>query len=520
MRPWRASTPVTTLLDQLLLPRLTEQLRTAREWFAGNASATEHLNRVSRSLDDFVAQRRPEAAPAPPAGVTVPFDRMATEVRAVRDDEYAATQRSAEEARDTYVATRQQLVIATLASLLAALTVVLLLVRDLVPRLRAYAAFAADVAAGRQVRRLDPRGADELTHLGRALEDMVARTDATRRQEADQAEFVDTLQVTAGEDEAHELVRRHLQRSLPGSDVVVLKRNNSENRLETATALAPGSALASRLPGAEPRTCLALRFGRTHREDPGRTPLLSCLLCAEDGGRSTCEPLLVAGQVIGSVLVTHEDAFDAADEARIKSSVAQAAPVLGNLRNLALAEFRANNDSLTGLPNKRATDDTLKRMVAQANRSLTPLAAAMLDLDHFKQINDRFGHAKGDEVLAAVGAALRSCLRASDFAGRFGGEELLVLLPETTAQGALALTERIRDMIASIRVQGVERAITVSIGVADLIQHGGDASGLLRQADRALYTAKATGRNRVVIACAEENGEVAVGVLGASSEPA
>jgi diguanylate cyclase (GGDEF)-like protein len=139
-------------------------------------------------------------------------------------------------------------------------------------------------------------------------------------------------------------------------------------------------------------------------------------------------------------------------------------------------------------------------MVAQANRSITPLAAAMLDLDHFKQVHDRFGHAKGDEVLAAVGAALRSCLRASDFAGRFGGEELLVLLPDTTAQAAVALAERIRDTIASIRVSGVERAITVSIGVADLIQHGGDAPGLLRQADRALYTAKATGRNRVVVA--------------------
>jgi len=159
-------------------------------------------------------------------------------------------------------------------------------------------------------------------------------------------------------------------------------------------------------------------------------------------------------------------------------------------------------------------------MVAQANRSLTPLAAAMLDLDHFKQVNDRFGHAKGGEVLAAVGAALRSCLRASDFAGRFGGEELLVLLPETSAQDALALTERIRDTVASIRVQGVERAITVSIGVAALIQHGGDAAGLLRQADRALYTAKATGRNRVVIAGADdppaENTGIPDGVNGSS----
>ena len=196
--------------------------------------------------------------------------------------------------------------------------------------------------------------------------------------------------------------------------------------------------MASRLPGAEPRTCLALRFGRTHREDPGRTPLLSCVLCAEHGGRSTCEPLLVGGQVIGSVLVTHQDAFDAADETRIRNSVAQAAPVLGNLRNLALAEFRANNDSLTGLPNKRATDDTLKRMVAQANRSLTPLAAAMLDLDHFKQINDRFGHAKGDEVLAAVGAALRpACGRATSPAAS-AAKSCSSCCPTPTAEGALA----------------------------------------------------------------------------------
>ncbi len=496
----------TTMLDQLLLPRLSERLQTAQARFAGDTSATDRLARVSKDLDDYLALRHadPTVGPADRAGlltqVTAVFDRMTTEVVAVRDNEYATAEVSAEEARDTYSWTQLQLVLGTAASLLIALTVVLLLVRNLVPRLRAYAGFAADVAADRRVGSLDPRGSDELSQLGRALDDMVAKTGATRRREREQAEFIDTLQVTAGEEEAHELVQRHLQRSIPGSSVVVLNRNNSENRLETATALAPGAQLAARLPGSEPRSCLALRFSRTHREDPAQTPLLSCVLCADQGARATCEPLLVAGQVIGSVLVTHQDALDDSGEARIKNVVAQSAPVLGNLRNLALAEFRANNDSLTGLPNKRATDDTLKRMVAQANRSITPLAAAMLDLDYFKQINDRFGHAKGDEVLAAVGAALRSCLRASDFAGRFGGEELLVLLPDTTAKDAVVLAERIRDTIASIRVSGVERAITVSIGVADLIQHGGDAPGLLRQADRALYTAKATGRNRVVVA--------------------
>jgi diguanylate cyclase (GGDEF)-like protein len=207
----------------------------------------------------------------------------------------------------------------------------------------------------------------------------------------------------------------------------------------------------------------------------------------------------VGGQVIGSVLVRHDSALTGDEEVRIRNSVAQAAPVLGNLRNLALAEFRANNDSLTGLPNKRATDDTLKRMVAQANRSVMPLTAAMLDLDHFKQINDRFGHAKGDEVLAAVGATLRSCIRGGDFAGRFGGEELLVLFPDTHACDVVPLAERIRSAVASIKVPEVERTITVSIGIAELIEHGGDAPGLLRYADRALYTAKSMGRNRVVV---------------------
>jgi methyl-accepting chemotaxis protein len=123
---------------------------------------------------------------------------MTSEVVAVRDNEYATTETSAEEARDTYSSTQLQLVIGTAASLLVALTVVLLLVRNLVPRLRAYAGFAADVAAGRRVGSLDPRGSDELSQLGRALDDMVVRTGAVRRREREQAEFVDTLQVTAG----------------------------------------------------------------------------------------------------------------------------------------------------------------------------------------------------------------------------------------------------------------------------------------------------------------------------------
>ncbi len=113
----------------------------------------------------------------------------------------------------------------------------------------------------------------------------------------------------------------------------------------------------------------------------------------------------------------------------------QAAPVLANLRNLAIAETRAATDSLTGLPNRRSIDANLMRMVAHAGRSMESIAVMLLDLDHFKHFNDRFGHAAGDEVLAAVGAAIRATIRDSDFAGRYGGEEFIVVLPNTNVEG-------------------------------------------------------------------------------------
>jgi len=155
---------------------------------------------------------------------------------------------------------------------------------------------------------------------------------------------------------------------------------------------------------------------------------------------------------------------------------------------------------LTGLPNNRSATDTLKRMAAQAGRAATPLAALLLDLDHFKEINDRFGHGAGDNVLAAVGDVLLHNVRASDFVGRNGGEEFLALLPDTDREGAEQVAENLRKRIDAIRVPEVDRAITTSVGVAVLPDHATDPESLLRMADRALYAAKGAGRNRVFVA--------------------
>ena len=109
--------------------------------------------------------------------------------------------------------------------------------------------------------------------------------------------------------------------------------------------------------------------------------------------------------------------------------------MLANLKTIAIAESRASTDALTGLPNRRAMNDTLKRMAAHAGRSGEPLAAIAFDLDHFKTVNDRYGHEVGDAALSAVGECLRENLRDSDFAARIGGEEFLVLAPDTDVRG-------------------------------------------------------------------------------------
>ena len=499
-------------LDQTLVPGFNDAVSALSRDFADQPASLAEVARIRAGLDPYLDLRRTALSTAARDGsgrldaatrtaVTQRIDAIFTDLvgagEQLRAHEAIRAGKTEQEADDTYRSTLAALSVGVLVSLLLALAAVTGLVRNLVPRIRAYSQFASEVAAGRAVSSLTPGGRDELTVLGTALNEMVARRERLATVEAAQAEFVDTLQVTGTEDEAQDLVQRHLERSLPDSTVVVLRRNNSANRLEAATAIPAGDDLAERLVGAEPRSCTALRVGKTHHEGAGRRPLLTCSVCTDRDRPSTCEPLLVAGEVIGSVLVTHPTRPDPDHENLIRGTVAQAAPMLANLRNLALAEFRANNDTLTGLPNKRATDDTLKRMVAQANRSVASLTAIMLDLDHFKQINDRYGHGKGDEVLAAVGAVINTCLRASDFAGRFGGEEFLILLPDTATSTATQVAERIRAAIAAITIPGVERQITASLGIADLLEHAGTADGLIHEADRALYTAKNHGRNRI-----------------------
>jgi diguanylate cyclase (GGDEF)-like protein len=159
----------------------------------------------------------------------------------------------------------------------------------------------------------------------------------------------------------------------------------------------------------------------------------------------------------------------------------------------------ARTDPKTGLLNATAWQREADAEVAQAVRSSTPLALLLVDVDHFKRVNDSHGHLIGDEVLRALAAELRQQVRESDVVGRFGGEEFTVLLPCTDGAGACGIAERLRTSAGRLSVAAGDGriSVTVSIGVAVLGQHGSDLFELLAAADVALYRAKDLGRDQV-----------------------
>jgi diguanylate cyclase (GGDEF)-like protein len=162
---------------------------------------------------------------------------------------------------------------------------------------------------------------------------------------------------------------------------------------------------------------------------------------------------------------------------------------------------RATTDALTGLPNRVTFLERARRELARAERSGSSLALAMLDIDRFKRFNDRYGHQAGDRVLAQAGRAVAGAVRGIDIAGRYGGEELVLVLVDVEADAAVAAVERVRAAIAEVRLPNVQEAVTASAGVA--LHHGAfdsaDVAGLIRRADEALYRSKAAGRDRTTL---------------------
>lgn len=336
------------------------------------------------------------------------------------------------------------------------------------------------------------------------------RTEAELRQASASstlaAAMADALQAAGDRHESYAVIERYGSAMLPDHPGALYVYSNSRDHLAKAARWrqpAGDTSLASQFSQDE---CWALRRGKPHRTGPG-LPDPVCAHVRDPERFSLCLPISARGET-SSVLHISLDATTAdATLSRVASAAANFADQLAlGLANIALQErlrAQAIRDPLTGLHNRRFLDEVLPREIQRARRESRPLGLLMLDIDHFKRFNDSHGHDAGDAVLRAVAREIESSLRESDLVCRYGGEEIVVLLPDSDTEASLRIAEKIRNAIRTRDVSGIAagaQGVTASIGVAAFPDHATSGDALIRIADNALYAAKRTGRDRVVAA--------------------
>jgi diguanylate cyclase (GGDEF)-like protein len=254
------------------------------------------------------------------------------------------------------------------------------------------------------------------------------------------------------------------------------------------------------------KDCWALRRGQAHQvHDP-----LAGLLCRHfihpPQTGYICLPLTVHGETLGVLSLMD----NASKKGKYPLGLQQLAVSVGETIKLALSNLKlrdelrqqAIRDPLTDLFNRRYLDETLSRDLYQAQRRNAPLCVVMLDLDGFKQFNDSFGHGPGDALLREIGRVLRELLRQSDISCRYGGDEFVLVLPDSSVANTQERLDEIRKFLKGLQIHYGEKTfemITLSAGIAQTPEHGTSASELLQAADEALYAAKQDGGDRSVI---------------------
>ena len=218
-----------------------------------------------------------------------------------------------------------------------------------------------------------------------------------------------------------------------------------------------------------------------------------------------CFPMLVGGRPVGMILVKETPALSGQDCRALDAAAALAAISIRNMQTLIETRENSLRDALTGCFNRAHALDTLKAELRRAQRGRTPLSMIMFDVDEFKNVNDTYGHLAGDQLLAEVGKRLGELLRTSDVKCRYGGDEFLLILPDTPAAGSRQLAESLRREMSRLALPtaGGELKVTISVGVVTASKNELDAQAVIARADQALYRAKHAGRNRVFAAEAE-----------------
>lgn len=316
------------------------------------------------------------------------------------------------------------------------------------------------------------------------------------RREADELdELTRRLAGSTSEMHSRRLLLRYIQRLAPAAGAVLLTRGEATQGLELTFGERILDTPLSGLTDVSPDTerCRAIELGAAREvaaAADGSEANIACTLCGRLDGELTCEPLRTGGRQGAALLVTGER-IDAPTRERIRVATQRAAPVLAMQRNLAAVERRAGSDPVTALPNKPAAEQTLRRLCAQAGRTVSPLAAILIGIDQPPRLQT-----EREQALERVSRRLTAAARASDFIARVDRHTFLVLAPDTDREGGLQLAEKLRRQL-ELLTQSSDRRLTASIGVAALPMDALAPDDLLRQVERALAVAKALGGNRV-----------------------
>ncbi|MBZ9936627.1 diguanylate cyclase [Mesorhizobium sp. BR1-1-16] len=326
----------------------------------------------------------------------------------------------------------------------------------------------------------------------------------TARQEVEHLfAMTDILQSANDYADANAVLVSTARRLLPDFGGALYIFNNSRDRLDLSVAWASGAIDPAEdiPPTIAPDACWAMKRGKSHINETGGHALRCEHATTQKAFLEI--PMLARGEIYGLLQIVPAVDLSAPSLADVTPlAVALADGMSLALSSIGLREKLRNQalrDPLTGLHNRRFMEEVLERFVLQAERRGSPIGAIMIDLDHFKRLNDQHGHAIGDAVLRDVAGTLLAALRRTDVACRYGGEELLVLLPDADLAATIAKAEIIRARIADLSsAHGFP--ITASLGAAAIPETSVQSVDLLKSADAALYDAKHSGRNKVVSA--------------------
>jgi diguanylate cyclase (GGDEF)-like protein len=257
-----------------------------------------------------------------------------------------------------------------------------------------------------------------------------------------------------------------------------------------------------------PKECWALRQSRSYWMDDARThPLCQHPFISEQTSVYHCVPLMAQGELLGLLHLAQLpgaiDGINITHRRLAETTAEQIALALANLKLRQTLQNQSIRDPLTNLYNRRYLEETLEREFYRAERSQQPVGIIMVDIDHFKRVNDTFGHDAGDRVLRQLSIFLNEHIRKGDIACRYGGEEFTLILPGANLEVVQRRAELMREKIKHLDIPYGSKnlgPITLSLGVATFPEHGTQLEEVLKAADTALYRAKALGRDRVVIA--------------------